>query len=148
MIVTVDNCSSYDPPPCLRLFAQSIVQVSSERAHEPGRRVSMSNLWRKQDGEKQRKYRDVVGTTLLSDRGFTWWRFSIETELTDKASRKIRPEKKTEGYRKNWKNRKKMIEEAMLTFPEASAHCISNKPWSIDGLLGTCPYRDNEHDVP
>ena len=101
MIVTADNRSSYDPPPRLRLFVQSIEQISSERVQDSGRRASMSNLWRKQDGEKQRKYRDVMGTRLLSERGITWWRFSIETELTDKASRKIRPEKKTEGYLKN-----------------------------------------------
>lgn len=149
MIVTADNRSSYDPPPRLRLFVQSIEQVNGGRVQESGRRVSMSNLWRKQDGEKQRKYRDVIGTRLLSERGVTWWRFSIETELTDKASSKIRPEKRDRrGYKELKKEKRKKSEKAVLTFPEASAHCISNKPWSIDGFLGTCSYRDNEHDVP
>ena len=87
MIVTADDRSSYNPPPRLRLFVQSIELLTGVGVPEPsGRRGSASSLWRKKDGEKQRKFREVVGTRLLSERGVTWWRFTIETELTEKAS--------------------------------------------------------------
>lgn len=87
MIVTADDRSSYNPPPRLRIFVQTIELLNGEGIKEPpGRRASVSSLWRKKDGEKQRKFRDVIGTMLLSERGVTWWRFTIEIELTDKAS--------------------------------------------------------------
>ena len=90
MIVTTDDRSSYNPPPRLRLFVQSIELLTGDGIREPtGRRDSVSSLWRKKDGEKQRKFKDVVGTRLLSEKGVTWWRFTIEIELTDKASFEI-----------------------------------------------------------
>ncbi|KAF8456342.1 hypothetical protein BGX38DRAFT_1248916 [Terfezia claveryi] len=86
MMVTVDDRSSYNPAPRLRLFAQSIELLTGTR--EPaGRRDSASRLWRKKDGEKQQKSKDIVGTRLLHERGVTWWRFTIEIELTDKQAR-------------------------------------------------------------
>jgi len=90
MMVTADDRSSYNPAPRLRLFVQSIELLTGDGIRGPtGRRDSVSSLWRKKDGEKQRKFKDVVGTRLLSERGVTWWRFTIEIELTDKASFEI-----------------------------------------------------------
>ena len=87
MMVTADDRSSYNPVPQLRLFVQSIELLTGNGIREPtGRRNSVSSLWRKKDGEKQQKFKDVVGTRLLHERGVTWWRFTIEIELTDKAS--------------------------------------------------------------
>jgi len=87
MMVTVDDRSSYKPAPQLRLFVQSIELLTRNGTREPtGRRDSVSSLWCKKDGEKQQKYKDVVATRLLHERGVTWWRFTIEIELTDKAS--------------------------------------------------------------
>ena len=87
MMVTVDDRSSYNPAPQLRLFVQSIELLTGNGTREPtGRRGSVSSQWRKKDGEKQQKFKDVVGIRLLHERGVTWWRFTIEIELTDKAS--------------------------------------------------------------
>lgn len=39
------------------------------------------------DGEKVGKYKDVRGYRLHAERGYTFWRFSIEVELRDKEQR-------------------------------------------------------------
>lgn len=39
------------------------------------------------DGEKLGKYKDVRGYRLHAERGYTFWRFSIEVELRDKEQR-------------------------------------------------------------
>lgn len=39
------------------------------------------------DGEKLGKYKDVRGYRLHTERGYTFWRFSIEVELRDKEQR-------------------------------------------------------------
>ena len=84
MIVTADDRSSYTSPPRLRLFVQPI-ELLEDSAESSGRRGSVASHWRKRDGEKQRKFQEVVGTKLLAERGVTWWRFTLEVELNDKA---------------------------------------------------------------
>lgn len=39
------------------------------------------------DGEKLGKYKDVRGCRLHAERGYTFWRFSVEVELRDKEQR-------------------------------------------------------------
>ncbi|KAK7713457.1 hypothetical protein SLS64_004707 [Diaporthe eres] len=39
------------------------------------------------DGEKVGKYKDVRGCRLHAERGYTFWRFSVEVELRDKEQR-------------------------------------------------------------
>ncbi|KAI5847199.1 hypothetical protein DFP73DRAFT_572498 [Morchella snyderi] len=101
MIVTTDDQSDYITIPRIRLFVQpalsSTMTGTSSRTGTTNTSTAGAkdlNNYRylspdeyRKDGETLGKYREVEGTKLHSERGITFWRFTIEVELGDEQAR-------------------------------------------------------------
>ncbi|KAF2482339.1 hypothetical protein BDY17DRAFT_251872, partial [Neohortaea acidophila] len=73
MIVTEDEQSDYSTVPTLRIFAQPMDLLQLPPNHR--------------DGEKAGRYKEVRAVRLHAERGFTFWRWSIEIELGSQQHR-------------------------------------------------------------
>ncbi|KAH8144723.1 uncharacterized protein LAJ45_11224 [Morchella importuna] len=96
MIVTTDDQSDYTTVPRIRLFVQpalsSVMTDTNNRTETTNTSAAdtedlNNNLKNRKDGEILGKYREVEGTKLHSERGITFWRFTIEVELGDEQAR-------------------------------------------------------------